>query len=224
MSHSVDYPVAIITGAAGGIGQAIVLDLLNKNYKIAMLDKNSDALKLATNQITKYKDKIKTYVLDITDEDQVSNIISEVSKDFGRIDVLVNNAGILKDELLLKVKEDSSIEKFALSDWEKVIKVNLTGVFLCAREAALQMIKHKKKGIIINMSSLAKCGNFGQSSYSSTKAGVEALTVTWAQELARYNIRVAGVAPGVVATQMTAGMKPKILEALCKKNPCRQAS
>ncbi len=211
--------VVVVTGAAGGIGQAIVINLLEQGYQVAMLDKDQAGL----NQIKESQEgslnKIESYTLDVSDEYNVSAVMQQVADDFGRFDVLVNNAGILKDGLLLKAKEGKVTQKLPYEDWQTVININLTGVFLCGREAAEQMIRCGNGGVIINMTSLARNGNFGQSSYSATKAGVEALTVTWAQELARYSIRSAGIAPGVVKTRMTAGMKSEALDALSKKIP-----
>src|SRR5690625_1756828 len=102
----------------------------------------------------------------------------------------------------------------SLAEWQAVIDVNLTGVFLCGREAARQMIELDSPGLILNISSISKAGNMGQTNYSAAKAGVAAMTVTWARELARYGIRVAGIAPGFIATDMVASMKPEALEKM----------
>lgn len=210
---------AVVTGAAGDIGLAIVTTLLQQNYTVALLDKNKTGLYKIMDKFSDHAEKMKSYPLSVAKEQQVSNAMTNIVDHFGRLDVLINNAGILKDSLLIKHKKNTIMQKLSLEQWQTVIDINLTGVFLCGREAAAQMIKCGNGGTIINMTSLARHGHFGQSSYSATKAGVEALTVTWAQELARYNIRSAGIAPGVINTQMVAGMKPEAIKALCNQIP-----
>nr|BFE94808.1 hypothetical protein GCM10020185_53440 [Pseudomonas brassicacearum subsp. brassicacearum] len=147
----------------------------------------------------------------MANEEQVSDMVARVAEDFGAIHGLINNAGILRDGLLLKVK-DGEMTKMSLAQWQAVIDVNLTGVFLCTREVAAKMVELKNSGAIINISSISRAGNVGQTNYSAAKAGVAAATVTWAKELARYGIRVAGIAPGFIETEMTLGMKPEALE------------
>jgi 3-oxoacyl-[acyl-carrier protein] reductase len=137
-------------------------------------------------------------------------------------DVMVNNAGIIKDGLLVKVKEGKVTGRMGLDQWQAVIDVNLTGVFLCGREAAARMITLGNGGVIINISSISKAGNAGQSNYSAAKAGVTALAVTWAKELARYGIRVASVAPGFTRTDLLAGMPPEMLEKVTAPVPLKR--
>ena len=138
---------------------------------------------------------------------------------FGRLDGLINNAGLLRDAMLIKFKQGELQEKMSLSQWQSVIDVNLTGTFLCGREGAAAMAKADNGGVIINISSIAKAGNMGQSNYAASKAGVAALVTTWAGELKRFGIRVAGIAPGVMATDMTEAMKPEALERIKKVIP-----
>ncbi len=133
----------------------------------------------------------------------------------------MNNAGILRDGLLLKVR-DGEISKLSLAQWQSVIDVNLTGVFLCTREVAAKMVERKNEGVIVNISSISRAGNIGQTNYSAAKAGVAAATVVWARELARYGIRVAGVAPGFIETEMTASMKPEALEKMTAGIPLKR--
>ena len=123
----------------------------------------------------------------------------------------MNNAGIVRDAMLVKVKDGEITGKMTLAQWQAVMDVNLTGVFLCAREAAERMIRLKSPGVIVNISSISRAGNAGQTNYSAAKAGVVAMTVTWAKELARHQIRVGAVAPGFIRTPMVAGMKPEAL-------------
>ncbi|MDH4101203.1 MAG: SDR family oxidoreductase, partial [Nitrospirota bacterium] len=142
----------------------------------------------------------------------------EYTKANGAPAVLVNNAGITADALFIKQKGED-ITKFPMSNWEKVMHVNLTGVFLCAREAAYQMVKHGVKGVIVNISSISRSGNLGQTNYSATKAAVDAMTVTWSKELARYGIRVGCIAPGYINTEMVAKINPEVLEKIIKNIP-----
>jgi 3-oxoacyl-[acyl-carrier protein] reductase len=134
------------------------------------------------------------------------------------LDGLVNNAGILRDGLLVKVR-DGEVQTMSLAQWQAVIDVNLTGVFLCGREAAAWMVTERSAGVIINISSISQAGNLGQTNYSAAKAGVSAMTVTWAKELARYGIRVASIAPGFIETEMTGSMKPEALERVKQSVP-----
>ena len=131
-----------------------------------------------------------------------------------RHDVVVNNAGIIKDSLLVKVKDGSIVSKMTLAQWQAVIDVNLTGVFLCGREAAARMIELGCQGCIINISSISRHGNMGQLNYSASKAGVEAMAVVWAKEFARYGLRAASIAPGFVRTELVMSMKPKARERM----------
>ena len=124
----------------------------------------------------------------------------------------------------MKAKDGEVTGKLSLEQWQAVIDVNLTGVFLCGREAAERMIRGGNGGCIINISSLSRAGNFGQSNYSAAKAGVAALTVVWAKELARHEIRVNAIAPGFIKTEMVASMKPEILEKMAASIPATDGS
>ena len=157
---------------------------------------------------------VRTYQGNVADEATVEQIFGFIAEDFGAIDGLINNAGILRDGLLLKFKDGEIQSKMSLAQFQSVIDVNLTGVFLCGREAAALMVKTGRKGVIINMSSVARAGNMGQTNYAASKAGVVAMTVTWARELGRYGIRVGAIAPGVIRTAMTDAMKPEARERL----------
>ena len=141
---------------------------------------------------------------------------------FGAIHGLVNNAGILRDGLLVKAKDGKIIDTLSYDKWQSVINVNLTGVFLCGREVAASMIEHHIQGVIINIASISRAGNFGQSNYAAAKAGVVALTTTWARELARYGIRSAAIAPGMIKTEMTEAMKPEARAKMTSGIPVRR--
>ena len=215
--------VSAITGAAGGLGKAIAMALCQQGYHLALLDRQSEPLAQLKKELcalTRHtSQKIQTYLIDVSQEVSVTDVFSQIVEDFNQLDVLINNAGILKDHLLIKLKAGHVIDKLPLADWQKVMDVNLTGVFLCGREAASHMAQLQQGGVIINLTSLARRGNFGQSSYAASKAGVASLTVTWAKELSRWKIRVAGIAPGVIETAMTANMKPDVLNLLCQRIP-----
>ena len=117
----------------------------------------------------------------------------------------------MRDGLLLKVKDGEIVKRMTVAEWQAVIDVNLTGVFLCGREAATKFVELGTEGVIINISSVSRAGNMGQTNYSAAKSGVATMAVTWAKELARYGIRTAAIAPGFVATDMVASMKPEAL-------------
>jgi 3-oxoacyl-[acyl-carrier protein] reductase len=211
----------IITGGCQGLGRAMAEHLAGKGANLALLDLNQDKLDQAVSSCKAHGVEARAYLCNVASEDQVVNTMSKVAEDFGAIHGLVNNAGILRDGLLVKVK-DGEMTKLSLAQWQAVIDVNLTGVFLCTREVAARMIEHKNEGVIINLSSISRAGNIGQTNYSAAKAGVAAATVTWARELARYGIRVAGIAPGFIETEMTAGMKPEALEKMTSAIPLKR--
>jgi len=143
----------------------------------------------------------------------VTALFDDVQRDFGGIDCLINNAGITRDSLLVKRKGDE-VQTMTKSDWQQVIDVNLTGVFLCGREAASRMVQANCQGVIVNVSSICRNGNIGQSNYSAAKAGVSALTSTWGKELVRYGIRVGAIAPGFVNTEMVQQIRPDVLDKI----------
>ncbi|GGB61680.1 SDR family oxidoreductase [Shewanella inventionis] len=210
--------VVVITGGAGGLGLAMAHDLAAQGAKLALIDVDQTKLEQACADLGATTE-VQGYALDITDEEDVVAGFKYIVEDFGQVNVLINNAGILRDGLMVKAKDGVVTDRMSYQQFQSVINVNLTGSFLCGREAAAAMIETKQAGVIINISSLAKSGNMGQSNYSASKAGVAAMSVGWAKELARYNIRSAAVAPGVIATEMTAAMKPEALERLEKMVP-----
>jgi 3-oxoacyl-[acyl-carrier protein] reductase len=165
---------------------------------------------------------VKTYGANVAAEAQVVALFDQIVADLGSLDGLVNNAGITRDALLVKVKDGELLGKMSIEQWQPVIDVNLTGVFLCGREAAQHMAQLGNGGVIINISSISHSGNMGQSNYAATKAGVAAMTVTWAKELARYGIRTGSIAPGFINTEMVAAMKPEAREKLTAGIPLRR--
>src|SRR5690606_6975717 len=165
---------------------------------------------------------VRGYGANVAVEADVVALYDRVAEDFARLDASIANAGILRDGLLVKAKDGAVADKLSLAQWQAVIDVNLTGVFLCGREAAERMIRFGNGGCILNISSVAREGNFGQSNYSAAKAGVAALTVVWAKELARHRIRANAIAPGFIKTEMVASMKPEILAKLAASIPAQR--
>lgn len=198
----------VITGGAGGMGRQFAIDLLKLGAKPFVIDVASEEL-----EALKAETGIDGAVVEVADEGAVVSFFERYADENGAPDILINNAGVTADGFLARQGRDG-MKTMPLSDWRRVIDVNLTGVFLCGREAAARMIHHGVKGLILNISSLSKAGNMGQSNYSAAKAGVAAMTVTWAKELARYGIRSAAIAPGFVNTGMIAKINPKILDAV----------
>ena len=157
--------------------------------------------------------------VDVTDDAAVQAAVSEVIKRFSRVDVLVNNAGIVRDAQLVKWKDGAVVATMDDAAFDAVVNVNLKGVFVCTRAVVPHMIR-AGRGVILNASSIVGLyGNFGQTNYAATKAGVISFTKTWARELGRYGIRVNAVAPGFIATEMIKAMPPKVLESMAAKAP-----
>lgn len=203
----------IVTGGGRGLGKKFAVDLKNMGampYVIDVNQENLDALKAETG--------IPGSILDVSNEKDVEAFFEKYTSENGAPDVLINNAGITADALFIKQKGEE-LTKFPFSNWEKVINVNLTGVFLCAREAAFHMVKNKVRGVIINISSISRAGNLGQTNYSASKAAVDAMTVTWAKELSKYGIRVGAIAPGYTNTEMVAKIRPDVLEKVVQNIP-----
>ncbi|MBQ0754903.1 MAG: SDR family oxidoreductase [Gammaproteobacteria bacterium] len=214
--------VIVVTGAGRGLGRAIASMLASHGAKIACVDLNPDDLNDTVNLCHQVGGAGKAYQCNVAREDDVVALFDQVVSDFGTLHGVVNNAGITRDGLLVKAK-DGDISKMSLQQWQTVIDVNLTGVFLCGREAAARMISlGVDEGVIVNISSLARHGSFGQTNYSAAKAGVIALAEVWAKELARYNIRTGAVAPGTINTDMLAAMKPEARDRLMNAVPLKR--
>src|SRR3984957_8836269 len=212
----------VVTGGARGIGQAIALRLARQGANLALLDCNAADLESTVALCSGPGGRARGYVVDVSDEAAVCAVMAGISAEFGRLDGLVNNAGILRDALLVKVKHGAIVERMSIEQWNAVIAVNLTGVFLCGREAAARMIEAGNGGVIVNISSISRAGNAGQSNYSAAKAGVESMSVVWAKELARYGIRVGAIAPGFTQTEILASMRPEVLEKLTAPVPLKR--
>lgn len=194
-SQQLSEKVAIVTGASRGIGHAIALALAEQGAKVVVnYARSGDAAHAVVKEISDQGGEAMAVQADVSDADQVQNLVKETRNQWGQIDVLVNNAGITRDTLLLRMK---------VEDWQSVINLNLTGVFLCTQAVSKIMLK-QRQGRIINIASVAgQMGNPGQANYSAAKAGVIGFTKTTAKELASRNVTVNAVAPGFIATEMT---------------------
>src|SRR5690606_12384032 len=193
--------VIIITGGGQGLGRAMGEYLAARGARLALVDLNQEKLDEAVAACKDAGGEARAYICNVASEEQVIDMVNRVSADFGALHALVNNAGILRDGLTIKVK-DGELSKMSMAQWQAVIDVNLTGVCLCTRELAAKMIELKCQGAIVNISSISRAGNMGQANHSAAKAGLAVDTVVWARELALYGIRVGGVAPGFIETDM----------------------
>jgi 3-oxoacyl-[acyl-carrier protein] reductase len=212
----------VVTGGGQGLGRAMAESLASRGARLALIDLNQDRLDEAVKACEKAGGSARSYLCNVADEAAVETTFKMIRDDFSGIDALINNAGILRDGLLVKAKDGEITKRMSLQEWQSVIDVNLTGVFLCGREAATHMIQDQRAGCIINISSISRAGNIGQSNYSAAKAGVVALATGWARELARYQIRAAAIAPGFIETEMTASMKPEALEKMTAGIPLKR--
>jgi len=216
------HKTIVITGAARGLGQKMAEAVARQGANIALVDLEEGELRETARLCAEAGGKAKLYAANVAEEAAVEGLFANVRKDFGSVDGLINNAGTNRDALLVKVKDGKVQGKMSLADFNTVIAVDLVGVFLCGREAAIHMIEGGRGGVIINISSISRAGNIGQTNYSAAKAGVAAMTVTWAKELARYKIRVAGIAPGFCDTRMVASIPAKIRDKIISTIPLRR--
>jgi 3-oxoacyl-[acyl-carrier protein] reductase len=194
----------VVTGAGRGIGRAIALQLARHGADLALFDLNADDLEEAKKLCAAQSVQARGYPVNVADEGEVSAAMTRVAADFGRLDGLVNNAGIVRDGLLVKVKDGAVVGRMTMDQWNAVIAVNLSGVFLCAREAAAHMIELGNGGVIVNISSISRAG------------------VVWAKELARYGIRVGSIAPGFTHTEILSSMRPEVLDKLTAPVPLKR--
>jgi len=205
----------VITGGASGLGLAVAQHLSRLGAQIWALDRDREALAAAARQ----NGQITFVACDVGNDAQVTETVARIEKESRGITVLVNNAAVLRDQALVS-KVGGKLKRHSLEDWLETLRSNLTGAFLMAREVAAAMIRSKRRGgLIVNISSISRSGNAGQTAYSATKGGIDALTVTWSQELAVYGIRVVAVAPGFVETPMTSRIAPMFLESIRRRTP-----
>jgi 3-oxoacyl-[acyl-carrier protein] reductase len=204
----------IVTGAAQGMGHHFATKLAEAGAQVAAGDVNESGLEALPGTIHKRK-------LDVSSSSDCQSFVDWAFDQMGGLNALVNNAGIIRDGLLVKKnRETGAIERMSDEQWQAVIDVNLTGATFMARETAVKMAENgQKPGCIVNMSSVARHGNRGQTNYVAAKSAMAANTVTWAREFAKFGIRVTAVAPGMIETPMTEGMNQKARDALVASVP-----
>ncbi len=208
--------VTLITGGAAGIGKATGCRFAEEGAKVVICDVSEEAGREAVKALGP---EASFYKVNVADRESVQAWVDDVAAKYGRIDVLVNNAGVLRDAALVKVQDSQLVKQMPEADFDLVISVNLKGVFNCAQAVAPHMIR-QKSGVILNATSIVgEDGNFGQTNYVASKAGVIGMTKVWARELGRYGIRVNAVAPGFTATEMVKAMPDKVLEGMKARTP-----
>jgi len=208
-----DKQVALVTGAARGIGKAIAERLVKDGMNVAICDLLEDAMGETKSELGALGSDTLSFNCDVTDSAKVTAMVKEIDKHYGRLDVLVNNAGITIDKLLMRMSDD---------DWGKVLAVNLTSVFICTRSVIRGMIS-RRKGRVVSVSSLAGLmGNVGQANYAASKAGIVGFSKTVAREVAARGITVNVVAPGYIDTPMTRGLPEKAKQQLFDMIPMRR--
>jgi 3-oxoacyl-[acyl-carrier protein] reductase len=211
--------VVIVTGAAAGIGRATALRFAEDGARVVCWDVSANETPALLTEIKRLGGEGLFRRVDVTQAVAVQAGVDDVVSTWGGVDVLVNNAGIVRDAQLIKWKDGAVASAMSDETFDAVIAVNLRGVFLCTRAVAPHMIK-AGRGVILNASSVVGLyGNFGQTNYAATKAAVINMTRTWSRELGRYGIRVNAVAPGFVATEILKAMPPKVLEAMVSRTP-----
>ena len=211
----------IVTGGAGGMGAHFARRLAEAGAQVAVGDLNTEGLGALAEQCSSCPGKIFTRKLDVSDDADLAAFVDWAYDCMGGLNGLINNAGILRDGLLVKKdRKTGEVVVMGRDQWQKVIDVNLTAATFMVRDVVAKMVrKEQGPGVIINMSSLARYGNRGQSNYVSAKAALAANTVTWAREFAPFHIRVGAIAPGMIETPMTQGMHQKAREALVAAIP-----
>ena len=208
--------VALVTGGAAGIGKATAQRFLEEGARVIICDVNPEAGRAAVEELGP---NAAFYQVNVAGRQAVQEWVDAVVQEYGRVDILVNNAGVLRDNILVKVKDGELVKQMPEADFDLVIGVNLKGVFNCTQAVAPYMI-NQGGGVILNASSVVGLdGNFGQTNYVATKAGVIGMTKVWARELGRSKIRVNAVAPGFIATEMVMQMPEKVLESMVARVP-----
>jgi len=206
--------VCVVTGGAAGIGKATAARFAEEGATVVICDLNEELGMQTAAEIG-----ATFYKVNVADRQAVQTFIDTVVERFGRVDVLVNNAGVLRDGTLVKVKDGVLVKQMSEADFDLVISVNLKGVFNCTQAVAPVMIR-QNGGVILNASSIVGLdGNFGQTNYVATKSAVIGMTKVWARELGRSGVRVNAVAPGFTATEMVTAMPENILDGMKARTP-----
>lgn len=211
----------IITGAGGGMGAHFATRVVEAGGQVSACDLNEEGLAALADSCASAPGKLHTQVCDVGSEEAIGKFVDWSYEQMGGLNGLVNNAGLLRDGLLVKKDRNTGeIIKMSKEQWQLVIDVNLTGATFMVRDVVAKMASEDlKPGVIINMSSLARYGNRGQSNYVAAKAALAANTVTWAREFGKFGIRVGAIAPGMIETPMTRGMNQKARDALVSMVP-----
>jgi 3-oxoacyl-[acyl-carrier protein] reductase len=208
--------ICLITGGASGIGKATAQAFADEGAVVLIGDVNEQAGRALAGALG---NRAEFATVNVADRASVQAWVEAAAARHGRVDVLVNNAGIVRDSQLVRVKDGELLKQMSESDFDLVISINLKGVFACTQAVAPVMIR-QGRGVILNASSVVGLdGNFGQTNYVAAKAGVIGMTKVWARELGRYNIRVNAVAPGFTATEILANMPEKVLESMKARTP-----
>ncbi len=211
-----DEKVALITGGAAGIGLETAKRFVKEGARVAICDISAEAGESA---VTDLGGHANFRQVNVTDGQAVAAWVSDVVARYGRVDILINNAGIIRDHQLVKVKDGAIVGRMSEDDFDLVLEVNLKGTFLCTQAVVPFMIR-QKSGVILNATSIAGLdGNFGQTNYVASKAGLVGMTKVWARELGRYGIRVNAVAPGFTATEILKTMPEKVLDGMRARTP-----
>ncbi len=204
----------VVTGAASGLGRHFATELARAGARVAAGDLNLAGLRSLRGEAEGLAGKIVIAPLDVTDEVSVTRFVAEAAQRLNGVNALINNAGILRDGLLIR-RDGDDLMTLPLAQWRQVLEVNLTGAFLMIREVAARILRDGHgPGVIVNISSLARAGNPGQANYAASKAGLDAATRTWALELSPHGIRVCGVSPGVTRTPILEGISEEAMSGL----------
>lgn len=205
--------VAVVTGGSAGLGKATVQLFAAEGSTVSIWDVNAEAGQALADEMKAAGHQAEFRQIDVSDNAAVEAAIQGVNDTFGRLDILINNAGITRDSTLLKMEE---------AQFDQVIDVNLKGVFNCGQAAARVMVQQGSGSIVNTSSVVALYGNFGQTNYVATKAGVIGMTKVWARELGRKGVRVNAVAPGFIATEMVMAMPEKVRDMMAEKTPMQR--
>jgi 3-oxoacyl-[acyl-carrier protein] reductase len=219
MHLSLTGKVAVVTGGANGIGRATVARLARSGAAVAIWDRDLAALGELIHTLRADGANVVATAVDVTDRAAIDRAVSEAVGHFGGIDILVNNAGITRDAQLVRVKDGVVTGGMSEADFDAVIAVNLKGVYACTQVVVPQLIARGGGAIVNATSVVARAGNFGQTNYVASKAGVIGMTQVWARELGRRGIRVNAIAPGFIATDMTRAMPESALEQMVAHTP-----
>jgi len=210
---NIENKIVIITGAARGIGFSLAETFAEHKATVIILDINKDIVENAIRKLSDKGYQAFGYEADITNSIRITEVFKEIYKKFGKIDVLINNAGITKDGLIMKMKE---------SDWDAVMNVNLKGTFICTQKVSRYMLK-QRDGVILNIASvIGLMGNAGQANYAASKGGIIALTKSTAKEFSSRNIRVNAIAPGFIETEMTKKLPEEVVKKYAEVIPLQR--